>query len=155
MLMAVSDNADVSRSVATILGQHVLAVQTTVLGGDQDTTAPRHEQPSAALVDVLDEARGDGATVRVASFDEHALGVATDLAVGRTEGLAIVRAALDVHGQTQATLAVGRLAAGDLPPGRDPNLFLAEAMQDAARLEAHVVAHAGHRAEERGRSVDG
>ena len=155
ILMEWADNAAVSRSVATILGQHMLAVQTTVLIGDQDTRGPRHEPPSAALVDVRDEARGDGTTVRVASFDEQALGVLTDLAVGRTEGLAVVRAALDVHGQTQATLAIGRLADRDLPQGRDPNLFLAEAMQDAARLEAHVIAHAGHRAEERGRSVDG
>ena len=154
VLMACSDNAEVSRSLASILGQHVLAVQTTVLIGDQDAVGMRPDHVSAALVDVQDEARGDGATVRVAWFDEHALGVVTDLAVGRTEGLAVVRAALDIHQQNQAALAVGRLAAGDLPPGRDPNLFLAEVMRDAARLEAHVIAHAGHRAEERGRSVD-
>jgi hypothetical protein len=154
LLMAWSDNAGVSRSVATVLGQHVLGVQTTVLVGDQDAPGWRLERPSPALVDVQDEAHGDGVTVRVAWFDEHALGVVTDLAVGRTEGVAIMRAALDIHQQDQAALAVGRLAAGDLPAGRDPNLFLAEVMQDAARLEAYVIAHAGHRAEERGRSVD-
>ena len=32
--------------------------------------------------------------------------------------------------RTRRTRAVGRLAAGDLPPDRDPNLFLAEVMQD-------------------------
>ncbi|MET0325861.1 MAG: hypothetical protein ABW219_11600 [Ilumatobacteraceae bacterium] len=154
VLWTYADNADVSRSIATILGQHMLAVQTSVLVGDQDSTPPRQEEVPGALVDVFDEARGDGVSVRVASFDEHALGVATDLAVDSTDGLAIVRAALDIHVQTEATLAIGRVAVGDLPPGRDPNLFLAEAMQDAARMEAHFVAHAGHRAEERGRSVD-
>ena len=111
VLLAFSDNVEVSRSAATILGQHVLAVQTTVLIGDQDTLEPRHEHPSAALVDVQDEARGDGTTVRVAWFDEHALGVVTDLAVGRTEGLAIIRAALDVQEQDQAD-------AGRRTPGR-------------------------------------
>ena len=112
MLLAYSDNADVSRSVATILGQHVLAVQTTVLDRrpGHGRTAPRASR-SAALVDVQDEARGDGVTVRVAWFDEHALGVVTDLAVGRTEGLAIIRAALDIHEQDQAD-------AGRRTPGR-------------------------------------
>ena len=154
VLMAYADNADVSRSAATILGQHVLAVQNTVLTGDQDTTGhaasarrrPRRRpgrgprgrcDPPVRLVRRARPRRRDGPGRR------------SDRRVGDHPGRA-GRARPD-----QATLAIGRLAAGDLPAGRDANLFLAEAMQDAARLEAHLIAHAGHRAEERGRSVDG
>ena len=126
----------------------MLAVQNAVLGGDQDTTAPRSGHVSGARR-VWTRPGVTARPPRVACSTSARSGWSTDLAVDTTDGLAIIRAALDVHGQTQATLAVGRLAAGDPPAGRDPNLFLAEAMQDAARLEAHLIAHAGHRAEAR------
>ena len=74
-----------------------------------------------------------------------------DLAVDTTDGVATMRAGLDLHQQTQASLGAGRIAAGEIT---DVNSFLREAIADAARLEAYFIEHAGHRAEANERRVD-
>ena len=138
-------NDAVSRSAATILGQHLFAVHNAVL------VPERLDEPRGDLVEIADQTRGDGTIASGALFDEEALDVITGLAVDTTDGVATMRAALDLHQETQATLGVGRIANGEIA---DVNSFLREAVADAARLEAFIVAHAGHRAESNGRAAD-
>ena len=80
------------------------------------------------------------------------LDLVTALAVGSVGGTATLRAAV---GRPPA-VSRPRPAPSASPTGEiaDPDRFLREALADAARLEAHVVGHVGHRAEAMGRSRD-
>jgi hypothetical protein len=137
-------NEEVSRSAAVILGQHMPAVHFTVLHPEE-----------------MDEPRGDVTKIRTAvsgpdhpplgaHLDPAALDLISALAVDTDSGVAIIRSALDLHQANWATAVAEHLADGV----KDPGDFLDEATADAARLEAHFIEHAGHRAEEHGRSKD-
>ena len=109
----------------------------------------RPTRRSPAVVPIADEVRGE--PIVGALFDAAALDVVTALAVGSVTGTATIRVATDRYQQSQAAAGVGRIADGEIA---DPDRFLREALADAARLEAHIVGHVGHRAEAMGRSRD-
>jgi hypothetical protein len=64
-----------------------------------------------------------------------------------------LRAYLTTFQATLATTGASRIASGTIPASA-ANDFLAEAMQDAGRLEGVFATHVGHRAEEHGRDRD-
>jgi hypothetical protein len=137
-------NDEVSAGVATILGRHVPAVHFAVLHGETMTTR------RGALVPLVDAARGDGVAPEGALLDVTAVDLLSELAVDTDDGVATVRAALDLYQADQAAAAVQQLRLD----GRWADALLREAVADAARLEAHFIEHVGHRAEARGRSAD-
>ena len=95
MLWEFYANDAVSRSAATILGQHLFAVHNAVL------LPERLDEPRGDLVEIADQTRGDGTIASGALFDEEALDVVTDLAV-------------DAHGRR------GDHAGRSRPPPGDP-----------------------------------
>ena len=135
---------DASTAAATILGVHLFAVHNAVLQpradgcpGGQDDRHPR-QVPHRSRTHVG------------AFFDEAALDTVSNLAVRSDDGLATVRAALDVFQQQRAAVVSPLLAEGAVVRDSDVN----EAMVDAARLEAFFIERAGHQAEAIGRDKD-
>ena len=63
--------------------------------------AADERRATAELVEIADQTRGDGTIAEGALFDEAALDLVTDLAVGTTDGLATIRAGLDLHQRTR------------------------------------------------------
>jgi hypothetical protein len=133
----------VSRSAATILGRHLLAVHHDVLKPlpqDEPRTMPRR----------LD-AFGPDAVVEVPLFDEDALAAVTDLAVATEDGLATMRASLNRYEQTFTTAAA---EASTRVVHQDPDDFLTQAIGQLGQLEAYLLQHAGHLAEGESRRRD-
>ena len=85
-----------------------------------------------------------------ALFDAAALDVVTAprRRLGRRDGDPAGRHGRATSGRRPRP-ARERIAGGEIA---DPDRFLREALADAARLEAHIVGHVGHRAEAMGRS---
>ncbi len=102
---------------------------------------------AGAVLDLPDDSFG--ADVAVALFERTSLDVMTDVAVDDTTGLATIRAALDIFQADSAARAVPHI---DTFETRDA--FVAEAMTEAAALEAYFIEHGGHRAEAHGRDAD-
>ena len=140
------DIGPVRDAAATILGQHIVSVQHAVLVAeelDDRRLAGSCRSPTRSPAD----GPVDGRPVR-------RVGAATwsrRSPSARSTASATIRAAVDVHQQRQAAAGVRRIADGEID---DPDRFLREALADAARLEAHLVEHVGHRAEAMGRSRD-
>ena len=88
-----------------------------------------------------------------AQFDPAALDTMLDLAANAPAGVRTLRAYLTTFQATLATTGASRIASGAIPASA-ANDFLAEAMQDAGRLEGVFATHVGHRAEEHGRDRD-
>ncbi len=137
-------NDEVSQAAATILGRHLPAVHFAILHGGPMAS------PHGELVPLVDAARGTTAGPEGALFDIDALDLLSALAVDTDDGTATVRAALDLYQADRAAATVQQLRVD----GAGADALLREAVADAARLEAHFIEHAGHRAEARGRSRD-
>ena len=76
-----------------------------------------------------------------------------DVAANAPAGVIELRAALTTFQTQLAATGAARIASGEIPPNAADH-FLAEAMQDAARLEGVFATHVGHRAEHHGRDRD-
>ena len=105
--------------------------------------------PAGKTIAIPDKFR-TGPVPRGAFFDEAALDTVSNLAVRREDGLATVRAALDVFQQHRAAVVADLLAEGAVVRDADVN----EVMVNAARLEAFFIERAGHQAEAIGRDKD-
>jgi hypothetical protein len=134
---------DASTAAATILGVHLFAVHNAVLSPEP------MDAPAGKTIAIPDKFR-TGPAPRGAFFDESALDIVSNLAVRNDDGLATVRAALDVFQQQRAAVVSALLAKGALVRDSDVN----EAMVNAGRLEAFFIERAGHQAEAIGRDKD-
>ncbi|MET0145091.1 MAG: DUF6571 family protein [Ilumatobacteraceae bacterium] len=134
-------NADVTASVAEIIGAHMSGVKFSLANPEGFTDL------GGAVLDVPDDSFG--ANVHVALFDRESLEVMTDVAVDDEHGVATIRAALDIFHADYAARAVPNI---DTFETRDA--FVAEAMLESASLEAFFIERAGHRAEVNGRAAD-
>ena len=134
---------DVSTAAATILGVHLFAVHNAVLSPEP------MDAPAGKTIAIPDKFR-TGPAPHGAFFDDAALDTVSNLAVRGEDGLATVRAALDVFQQQRAAVVAALLADGAVVRDSDVN----EAMVNAARLEAFFIERAGHQAEAIGRNKD-
>jgi hypothetical protein len=133
----------VSMSAANVLGRHLFAVHKEVLnpqGLEDPDTMRRH-------LDAL----GPDFEPEVPLFDEEALAAVTDLAVDTDDGLASLRAALDVYEQSYTAAAV---KASTGVEHQDPDRFLEQAIGQLGTLEGYLLRHAGHLAEGTARRHD-
>jgi hypothetical protein len=140
---------EVSENVAAVLGRHLPSVHLSVT-----PSSGNHRLPEAVgVVTSMHEVLGpSGPRVR-AQFDPAALDTMLDLAANAPAGVRTLRAYLTTFQATLATTGASRIASGTIPASA-ANDFLAEAMQDAGRLEGVFATHVGHRAEEHGRDRD-
>ena len=134
---------DASTAAATILGVHLFSVHNAVLSPEP------MDAPAGKTIAIPDKFR-TGPAPHGAFLDEAALDTVSNLAVRRDDGLATVRAALDVFQQQRAAVVAALLAEGAVVRDSDVN----EAMVNAARLEAYFIERAGHQAEAIGRDKD-
>jgi hypothetical protein len=139
----------VSRNVAAVIGCHLPSVHLTVVPGTGNGGDPEPVGVVAARHEVLGPS---GPRIR-AQFDPAALDAMLDLAVNAPAGVVDLRASLTTFQAELATVGASRIASGEIEPGAADH-FLAEAMQDAGRLEGELAAHVGHRAEQHGRDRD-
>jgi hypothetical protein len=140
---------EVSENVAAVLGRHLPSVHLTVTPGTGNDGQPE----AIGVVTSMHEVLGpSGPRVR-AQFDPVALDAMLDLAANAPAGVASLRAYLTTFQAELATAGATRIAAGEIPADA-ANAFLAEAMQDAGRLEGVFATHVGHRAEHHGRDRD-
>ena len=121
----------------------------TVVPGTGNGGAP---EPVGVVTSMHEVLGPSGPRVR-AQFDPDALDAMLDVAANAPAGVIELRAALTTFQTQLAATGAARIASGEIPPNAADH-FLAEAMQDAARLEGVFAAHVGHRAEHHGRDRD-
>ncbi len=142
-------DVDVSVAVASLLGRHLQSVQLTVT----PPTGRGADPEAVGVVSSQHEVLGpDGPRLR-AQFDPTALDAVMDLAANTPAGGVTLRDYLTTFQAEVAAVGAGRIARGEIPAGH-VDRFLAEAMEDAGRLEGVFAAHVGHRAERHGRDKD-
>ena len=147
LLGEVDDEA--SGNVAAIIGCHLPSVHLTVVPGTGSGGAP---EPVGVVTSMHEVLGPSGPRVR-AQFDPDALDVTLDVAANAPAGVRQLRASLTAFQAQLAVAGASRIATGEIPASATDH-FLAEAMQDAGRLEGVFAAHVGHRAEQHGRDRD-
>jgi hypothetical protein len=140
---------ETSHNVAAIVGCHLPSVHLTVVPGTGDGGGP---EPVGVVTSMHEVLGPSGPRVR-AQFDPDALDVVLDVAANAPAGVVELRASLTAFQAQLAAAGAARIASGEIPPSA-AQPFLAEAMQDAGRLEGVFATHVGHRAEQHGRDRD-
>jgi hypothetical protein len=140
---------EVSGNVAAVIGRHLPSVHLTVVPGTRSAAAP---EPVGIVTSMHEVLGPSGPRVR-AQFDPVALDAVLDLAANAPAGVRDLRASLTTFQAELATVGASRIASGEITAVAADH-FLAEAMQDAGRLEGVFASHVGHRAEQHGRDRD-
>ncbi len=140
---------EVSRNVAAVIGRHLPSVHLAFVPGTGSGGIP---EPVGVVTSMHEVLGPSGPRVR-AQFDPTALHAMVDLAANTPAAVTDLRAALTTFQAELATVGASRIASGEIPTGA-ADRFLAEAMQDAGRLEGVFASHVGHRAEQHGRDRD-